>query len=330
MMRIKAVAMFSGGLDSILATKLMLEQGVDVRALSFASPFSIDGKEGQLTAIIAEKLGIPLKKVFMDEDYLEIVKNPKHGYGRYMNPCIDCRIYMLKKAKEYADEIGAAFIFTGEVLDERPMSQRRKALEIIEKEAGLVGKILRPLSAKHFPETEAERKGWVDRSRLLDLKGRSRKKQMELAKLFNINDYPHPSGGCLLTYKEFAAKVRDLIEHQSKLSFKDIMLLKVGRHFRFGENKIIVGRNEKENEQLLSLKDVKDIWLEALGCGSPITLLQGPVKDEAIELAASITAKYSDYQRTPVDIAVHKEGIQKTIKVDPITDEFLNTFRVKW
>ncbi|MEM2902391.1 MAG: hypothetical protein QXO32_06655 [Candidatus Bathyarchaeia archaeon] len=329
-MRIKAVAMFSGGLDSILATKLMLEQGVDVRALSFASPFSIDGKEGQLTAIIAEKLGIPLKKVFMDEDYLEIVKNPKHGYGRYMNPCIDCRIYMLKKAKEYADEIGAAFIFTGEVLDERPMSQRRKALEIIEKEAGLVGKILRPLSAKHFPETEAERKGWVDRSRLLDLKGRSRKKQMELAKLFNINDYPHPSGGCLLTYKEFAAKVRDLIEHQSKLSFKDIMLLKVGRHFRFGENKIIVGRNEKENEQLLSLKDVKDVWLEASGCGSPITLLQGPVKDEAIELAASITAKYSDYQRTPVDIAVHKEGIQKTIKVDPITDEFLNTFRVKW
>lgn len=331
MERVKAVAMFSGGLDSILAVKLMLEQGIEVEALSFASPFCLcEGKGGCLTASTAEKLGIPLKKVFVDEDYLEVVKNPKHGYGRYMNPCIDCRIYMLKKAKEYADKIGAAFIFTGEVLGERPMSQRREALEIIEKEAGLAGKILRPLSAKHFPETEAEKRGWVDRSKLLDIKGRSRKKQIELAEQFEIRNYPCPSGGCLLTYREFAAKVRDLFKHQNKISFRDIALLKVGRHFRFGENKVIVGRSEEENKQLLSLKDPNDVWFEALGCGSPITLLQGPVKDEVIELAASITARYSDYQRTPVEVAVHKGETQKTIKVNPITDEFLDTLRVKW
>lgn len=331
MRKIKALAMFSGGLDSILAVKLMLEQGIDVEALSFVSPFCLcEGKGVCSTTATAEKLGIPLRKVSVGEDYLEVVKNPKHGYGRYMNPCIDCRIYMLKKAKEYADKIGAAFIFTGEVLDERPMSQRRKALEIIEKEAGLAGKILRPLSAKHLPETEAEKKGWIDRLRLLDIKGRSRKKQIELAQQFKINEYPCPSGGCLLTYREFAAKVKDLLEHQSKISFRDIALLKIGRHFRFGENKIIVGRNERENKELLSLKNPKDIWFEATGCGSPITLLQGPEKDEAIELAASITARYSDYQHIPVVIAVHKEETQTNITINPVTDEFLNTLRIKW
>ena len=155
MNRVKAIAMFSGGLDSTLAVKLMLDQGIQVEALSFTSPFCLcEGKGGCITTATANKLGVPMKKILVDEEYLRVIRDPKHGYGRFMNPCIDCRIYMLKKAKEYADRVGAHFIFTGEVLGERPMSQRREALETIEKEAGLSGRILRPLSAKYLPETE--------------------------------------------------------------------------------------------------------------------------------------------------------------------------------
>jgi len=264
------------------------------------------------------------------EDYLKIVRNPKYGYGRNMNPCIDCRIYILRKAKKIAKEIGAKFIFTGEVLDERPMSQHMKALKIIEKETGLEGKILRPLSAKLLPKTEAEEKGYVDRDKLLSIRGRSRKKQIEMAKKFQI-DYPCPSGGCLLTYKGFADKVRDLFKHQKKITVKDIELLKIGRHFRYEKNKIIVGRNKGENEKLLLMKEPTDYYFEVPNFGSPITLLKGKKTKKAIEIAAKLTAHYSDAKNEKevlVKYGTKKDGTEKSITVEPIKNSDIEKIRV--
>ncbi|MGA9388765.1 MAG: hypothetical protein WBV70_08085, partial [Candidatus Bathyarchaeia archaeon] len=200
MKKTKALALLSGGLDSTLAVKLVLNQGVDVEAINFVSPFCLCGKGGCGAAEAARRFNIPLKTMSVGEDYLRVIRKPKFGYGKNMNPCIDCRIFMLKKAKKYAKETGAAFIFTGEVLDQRPMSQHKKTLDLIEEEAGLKGKILRPLSAKLLQETDLEKKGLVNRERLLDIEGRSRRKQIELAEKLGIRDYPCPAGGCLLTY----------------------------------------------------------------------------------------------------------------------------------
>src|SRR4030065_764901 len=254
MKTVKALALLSGGLDSILATELILKQGIDVTAFNVTSPFCLCRRGGCGAVEAAKKFIVPLKVGSEEQEYLKIVRKPKHGYGRNMNPCIDCRIFLVRKAKKYAKEIGASFIFTGEVLDERPMSQHYRAMKIIEEEAGLKGKILRPLSARLLPQTVAEKKGLVNRARLLQIRGRSRKPQIKLAEEFNIKDYPCPAGGCLLTYKEYANKLRDLFKHKKRCSMADVHLLKVGRHFRLGENKIIVGRNEAENRILTAKK----------------------------------------------------------------------------
>ncbi|MEM2910887.1 MAG: hypothetical protein QW146_00085 [Candidatus Bathyarchaeia archaeon] len=325
----KALALLSGGLDSTLAVKLILDQGIHVEAVNFVTPFCLCRRGGCGAYEVAKRFNVPLKVMNVGLDYLRVVRKPKFGYGRGMNPCIDCRIFMLKRAKKYAKEIGASFIFTGEVLGERPMSQHRKALEIIEKEAGLKGKILRPLSAKLLPKTEAEIKGWVDRKKLLDIRGRSRKKQIELAKKSGINDYPCPAGGCLLTYKEFANKLKDLFNHKKKISLKDIQLLKVGRHFRYGKNKIIVGRNQNENELLLKLKAKSDYAFEAQGCGSPITLLQGPKTKGAIEKAAQLTAFYSDRKTGKVNVKFGREKLEKQIVVNIPTKEEVEAIKVR-
>jgi tRNA U34 2-thiouridine synthase MnmA/TrmU len=226
-----------------------------------------------------------------------------------MNPCIDCRIFILKKAKEYAEKIGAKFIFTGEVLNERPMSQHEGALRIIEKEAGLKGKILRPLSAKLLPETEAEKKAWVDRTKLLEINGRSRKPQIKLAKEFGIADYPCPAGGCLLTEKDFANKVRDFFKHNKKATVKDMEMLKSGRHFRIDEGKIIVGRNETENNALEKLRKKTDYVFEVKDIGSPITILCGKKTKKSIRIAAELTARYSDAEDGEVNVSYGKKSI---------------------
>lgn len=328
--KIKALALLSGGLDSTLAVKLLLDQGIDVKAVNFVTPFCLCRKGGCGAYEVAKNLGIPLKTISLGKDYLKIVRKPKFGYGRYMNPCIDCRILMFKRAKEYAEEIGASFIFTGEVLDERPMSQHRKALQIIEAEAGLKGRILRPLSAKLLLPTEPEIKGLVDRSKLLGIRGRSRRKQLELAKELGLTSYACPSGGCLLTYKEFAAKVKDLFDHKKRISLNDIQLLKVGRHFRFGENKIIVGRNERENTILIKLKAKSDYFFEAQGCGSPITLLQGPKTKQAIVKAAQLTAYYSDQKTGVVNVKYGKKKLVRQITVNIPNKKEIEQLRVKW
>jgi len=320
----KAVGLFSGGLDSLLAIKLIQKQGVEVIALSFRAPFYIysDEKKKKLEEI-AKKHKFKIKFMEMDKDYYKLVKNPPHGHGKNMNPCIDCHAYMLKKAKKYASKINAKFIFTGEVLDERPMSQNIGSLNIVEKESELKGKLLRPLSAKLLKETEAEKKKYLDRSKLLDIQGRQRKKQFALAKKFKIKEYETPSGGCLLTEEAYSNKLKDLF-NQKEYSKNDIILLKIGRHFRFGKNKIIVGRNHEDNLKLLKLKQ-KNLVFEAKDFVGPTTLLIGKTSKKAIELAASLTARYSDADKGKVVVSYGK----KEILVNKIKEKELEKLRIK-
>lgn len=301
----KAVGLFSGGLDSLLAIKLIQKQGFEVIAVSFRSPFFISDEKKKTLEKTAKKEKFKVKFIEFGPEYIKIVRKPKHGHGKNMNPCIDCHAYMLKKAKQYADKIKAKFVFTGEVLDERPMSQNKRSLDIVEKEAGLKGKLLRPLSAKLLDETEAEKK-WVDRNKLSDIRGRSRKKQFELVKKFKIKEFETPGGGCLLTTEGYSNKLRDLFKNNKTVSANDIKLLKIGRHFRLGKNKIIVGRNEADNKFLEKQKEIK---FEAKDFVGPITLLQGKPIKKSIELAASLTARYSDADKDEVKIKYGKKEI---------------------
>lgn len=295
--QVKAVGLISGGLDSTLALRLVLEQGIEVTAMHMNIPFIAEKKDMEK---LAQELGVPLEIVEVDEDYMDVIRKPRHGYGTEMNPCIDCRIYVLRKAKELADRIGARFIFTGEVLGERPMSQTRKAMKIIDEETGLDRLILRPLSARLLPETIPESEGWVNRQKLMAIKGRSRKPQMALAEELGIKQYPQPAGGCLLTQHEFSAKLQDLFQHKQKPSLGDIPRLKVGRHFRFGGYKIIVGRSKWENNVLRELKSSEDYTFEIPGHRSPITLMEsangGSEEEKACEIAAKLTVRYSDVE----------------------------------
>lgn len=315
MKKMKALGLLSGGLDSTLAVKIVLERGIDVEALNFVTPFCLCRKGGCGAAEAAKTFNIPLKIIRGGTDYLRVIRKPKFGYGKNMNPCVDCRIFMLKKAKKYAKSIGAKFIFTGEVLGQRPMSQHRAALSIIERESGLEGKILRPLSAKLLPKTKAEEMGLIDKEQMMNISGRSRKRQIELTKRFNIAKYPCAGGGCLLTEKEFATKLKDLFEHKKRVTVRDVRLLKIGRHFRYGKNKIVVGRNETENGALLRIKQKTEIYFEVPNCGSPSTLLQGPKTKKAIAIAAALTAFYSDNKSREVRVNFGKDRLDKEILV---------------
>jgi len=313
MSQVKALGLLSGGLDSILATEIIQKQGIHVIAFNVKSPFCLCKKNGCAAVDAAKQLNVPLKMVMAKEDYLRMLKNPKHGYGRNMNPCIDCRIFLFKKAKKYAKEIGANFIFTGEVLDERPMSQHYQAMRLIEKEAGLLGKVLRPLSARLLPETEAETKGYINREKLLNIQGRSRKPQLKLAEEFNIKDFPCPAGGCLLTYEQYAKKIKDLFGHKKRISMADIALLRIGRHFRFGKNKIIVGRNEEENKLLVARRKQNELYFELPDIVGPVTVLQGPKTIRAIKIAAELTAFYSDAKIEKVKVNYGREDLNKSL-----------------
>lgn len=293
----KAIGLLSGGLDSRLAVKMLLEQDIEVIALNFVTPFCNCTSKGSCKAEAkkaSEEFGIELRVVPLFDEFMEVVKHPKYGYGSGINPCLDCRILMFKMAGAYMKEVGASFIVTGEVLGERPMSQRLDAIRTIERDSGLAGYIVRPLSAKLFEPTIPEVEGWIDREKMLAISGRSRKPQIQLAKDLDINDYPCPAGGCLLTDKHFAARLRGLLEKQENPDKNDILLLKVGRHFHVARNgRVAIGRNEAENARIDQLKRSGDWLLTASEWVGPTALVRGPrVEPADLEFAAGLTAGF--------------------------------------
>ena len=319
---IKGVGLLSGGLDSTLAVKLMIDQGVDVHVLNFVTPFCTCTRKGcrHEASRVAEVFGVPIKVISAGNDYIEMIKKPKYGYGSNMNPCVDCRIFMFRKAKQYMEEIGALFIFTGEVLGQRPMSQHRKALMIVEQESDLEGFVVRPLSAKLLSPTIPEKKQWIDREKLLSIQGRRRLPQMELADKFGLRDYPCPAGGCRLTDPHFAKRLREAFEH-GEYTIRDIQLLKYGRHFRLDSGaKVVIGRNEEENKILLRFFDKDDILMEVVGVGSPTVLLRKNKNKDDIKKAAILCARYSDITEGEIpDIRVrYSDGYEELSRLSSI------------
>jgi tRNA-specific 2-thiouridylase len=289
--RVSALAMLSGGLDSQLAICVVREQGVHVEAVFFESPFHDAGRARQAAAA----MGIQLHVIDYTGDIVNLLERPKHGFGACMNPCIDCHAMMLRRTGELARELGYQFIFTGEVLDQRPMSQRRRGLDIVAEDSGFEELIVRPLSAGNLPPSMPERRGWLDRSRLLSLCGRSRKPQFELAEKYELKDYPTPAGGCRLTEPNFCRRLRDLKDHEGLRGVTALERLRVGRHLRLHDSvKIIVGRNERDNALLEGGAELYDLVLKVEEIPGPTVLIPFTAPEEYIQMAATIAARYSD------------------------------------
>ncbi len=315
--KVRALGLCSGGLDSILAAQVLRRQGIDVEWVTFETPFFSARKARRASQIT----GISLSIKNITASYLEMLKNPPCGYGRHMNPCMDCHALMFRHAGKIMQDNGFDFLFSGEVVGQRPMSQTKSSLRYVEKNSGFDGLILRPLSGKILPETIPERKGLVKREHFLDISGRSRKRQMDLARELGIVDYPAPAGGCLLCDKIFSVRLKDLFEHSETYREKELHLLKHGRHFRLSENiKIIVGRDQKDNENILKyFHSTTDTMVKVKNFPGPITLIPHTDDREAIVLAASICAGYSkSKETTPVDVSIKTSSGQEIIKVRPV------------
>jgi len=320
---VKAVGLLSGGLDSILATRLLQDQGIELLAISFRTPF-FDSQKAQRAAA---QLRVSLRIMDISEEHLQLVRNPRYGYGRNMNPCIDCHILMLRRAGQLLEREDFDFIFTGEVLGQRPMSQNKQVLGMVARDSGYEGLILRPLSAKLLPETIPEREGKVDRGKLLDIRGRSRKSQLELAKRYGIGDFPDPAGGCVLTDPGFSRRLRDLLAHQDEVQIRDIDLLRVGRHFRLDEStKVIIGRHKEENERILELVQEGDVIIRVMDYPGPIALIPRGSSDSSIEIAASLCVRYSDAPNDkPIGVLVKKEGREERLESSACSQEICQT-----
>lgn len=292
--RIRAIGLFSGGLDSILAARILQEQGIEVIGYTFVTPFF--GPEAALQS--REELQIRLEIREITEVYAEeVLKRPQYGYGKNMNPCIDCHAFMFRLAGQEMEAEGARFLFSGEVLGERPFSQNKSALRAVANLSGYGDRIVRPLSAKLLEETFPEKSGFVDRNRLLDIQGRSRRRQMKLIDEFGITRYPKPAGGCLLTEPNFSKRLRDLLEHMPDPGPRDLELLKTGRHFRWNEYfKVIVGRREEENKRLEELCGQDDLRLWVKGIPGPVVLIPCSAlpPQDVLTFAARLAVRYSD------------------------------------
>lgn len=292
----KAVSLLSGGLDSTLATRMIKDQGIEVIAVNFMSPFCLCGGKQKAGCAhkaveMAAQLGVELKRVNLGEEFIEIVKHPRHGHGSGVNPCIDCRIMKFKAAKKIMEETGASFIVTGEVLGQRPMSQNGRAMSLIEKESGLDGLIVRPLCAGAMAPSIPEIKGWVKRESLHSISGRSREEQLKLVDELKIENHACPAGGCLLTDKNFSAKVRDLID-SGMFNLKNANLFRHGRYFAAGRHfKIAVGRNVQENAVIKNFADKGDLLMEAAGRG-PTAIGRGKLTPDLLGIALKIAAHY--------------------------------------
>ena len=345
-MGVKALGLVSGGLDSSLAAKVMLGLGVDVEIVNFSTGFSIiehtrhikDPKEvvdrTERTQRLADELKVKLHTVDISKNYLPVITRPKYGYGGNVNPCVDCRIYVFKQAKVLMEKLNARFIFSGEVLGQRPMSQHRDAMKNVETESGMTGLVLRPLSARLLDPTIPEVKGWVDRSKLFAFTGRSRKPQMELAKQLGLDDCPQPAGGCCyLTDSNYATKLRDIFDHNGKesLTFEDTALLKVGRHFRVSENiKVIVGRNERENNFLMGHEKGKHVFrIHDFPSAHVLAEIKNALGPEDLMLLASIAARYSDGKdRARVVVEHQHENHTQLVEAAPIEESRLEAWRI--
>jgi tRNA U34 2-thiouridine synthase MnmA/TrmU len=304
----KAVALISGGLDSLLAVRVMQEQGIYVEGINFFTGFCVEGhthairkkdqkKPKRNNALwCAEQLGIKLHIIDIIEEYKDVVINPKHGYGANLNPCLDCKIFMVKKAHEWMEANGFDFIITGEVVGQRPMSQRKDTMPVVQRESGVEDRLLRPLCGKNLPETLPEREGWIDREKLYDFSGRSRKPQFALAKQFGFEDYAQPAGGCcFLTDAQYSVKLNDLWQSRGNKQYEldDIMLLKVGRHIRPDKHfKLIVAREEGEGKFLQGYKR-QFPTLKVTSHGGPFTLIDGDLSENELMHSAAIVARYS-------------------------------------
>jgi len=294
-----AIALYSGGLDSALAILLILKQNIKVTALTFLTHFGCDISDksscGSDPYPAAEKFGFDVKLMHLGDKFIEIVKSPQFGYGKNLNPCVDCRILMLREAKQLMELLDADFIVTGEVLGQRPKSQMRNGINLVEKQSDLGGYLVRPLSAHLLEETIPEKEGLLDRSLLEGINGRSRKRQLELAAEFGLVDFGAPAGGCLLTEPNYCRRLKDLLDHSPDPDSNEIMLLRHGRHFRLDEKtRLVVGRNQSDNENIEKCLRPGYLRLEALGTGSPTAVLIGDRCEKNIKIAAALTARYSD------------------------------------
>ena len=315
--KVRAIGLCSGGLDSMLSAMVLRDQGIVVEWITFETPFFSSANARKA----AEMLDVPLTVERITPVYLKMLKNPPSGYGKHMNPCMDCHALMFRLAGRKMAEEGFDFLFSGEVLGQRPMSQQKTSLRYVEKKSGYDGSILRPLSARAMPETLPEKKGLVDRERLLDITGRSRKVQMTLAAKYGIEDYPSPAGGCLLTDKGFSDRLRDLFNHREAFLERELHLLKYGRHMRLdGENKAIVGRTKGDNENIKQYIDPQqDTVSSVAGYPGPTALIPGGGSREAVLLAAAICAGYSKApDDSPAKVGVTTAESKETVNVMPI------------
>lgn len=337
-MTAKAVALYSGGLDSTLSVLVMKRLGVEVTAVTFLTHFGCDVSDRSSCSkdpfSASLKFGFTVKLSHLSEKFVEIVKDPKHGRGRNMNPCIDCRILMLREAKALMEILGADFVLTGEVLGQRPMSQRKECFPLIDRESGLKGLVLRPLSAKLLGPTIPETEGLVDRTRLYDFSGRSRKPQMALAEEFGLAEYPNPAGGCLLTDPVYSWRLRDLLSRNQNPTANDLSLLRTGRHFKTPSgSKIVIGRDERENSVLNALATEEDTLMWVEDCGSPLAVLRGETSEEGLACAASLCARYSDAKHlSSVSVTVRPgghEGEVFRLAVKPAEESLLEALRVE-
>jgi tRNA-uridine 2-sulfurtransferase len=331
---IRAIAMLSGGLDSTLAAALVKRAGVEVIGLTVRHLFAGGSRREAVIARAADMIGIPLRVVDRTVDHLDVVRHPQHGYGSAINPCIDCRIFMLKTAAEVMNEEGARFVVTGEVLGQRPMSQHYRALLLAAEESGLGDRLVRPLSANLLPETLPVREGWLRSEDLLAIHGRSRQAQMELAAQLGIEDYPSPAGGCLLTEKAYAARLRDAFSHAGKdaVQVDDFRRLRHGRHFRLSATlKVIVGRNERENAALTALAPGLS-RIEPRDVMGPTALLEGDPTPDELQLASRLVARYCDHNdERPIALrVVDSDGNEKLLSESPLSsdDPRLDAWRI--
>ncbi len=301
MERIRAVGLLSGGLDSALAARLLVDQGLEVVALHLQAPTACRTQVDE----VAKDLGIRLEVRQKGPEYLKLLRHPRFGYGKNMNPCIDCRVFMFGMGRLFMEEVGARFLFTGEVVGQRPMSQMRNTISRIDREAGLAGWVLRPLSARLLPETEPERRGWVDRGRLLGISGRGRTEQLALAARLGLKGYSSPGGGCLLTDENFSRKLRDLFEHvpEAETDELSVRLLRVGRHFRVApDTKIVLGRNHEENMALREYVSPRRHLVEPAGFHGPHALICGPLREVTVEETARLIGRFT--KELPADARV--------------------------